>query len=510
MSFARNRGLGLGTRLALWTSVVLASSFGAGFAWVHHGLKGILEARNDAFLERKAAELLAGADEARSGVGQELEAEIDREILAYEADGLVVVLRADGQTLVRPRTGAARALETAEIISDKPVDRILAGDSGLYRVLSVQSRSGRTRLVLGISLGETLATLAAFDRRVAGGSLAFLAIAAAGGFFLARQALKPVAESVRTARRLDPEQLTERLPRTGSGDELDELAGTINDLLDRLAAYHRQVIRFTADASHELRGPLAAMRAAVDVALRKPRESEDYRNTLASLGEQCERLTALVSGLLLLARADAGEVPIAHQAIDLAALAREVAEVFEPLADERGVRLEAACSSATTIMGDPSRLRQLATNLLDNAIRFAAPSGSVWIRVDQAVDRVVLEVADDGSGIAPGHLSHVFDRFYQVDPARASGGGGLGLSICQWIVRAHGGTITVASTPGQGTVFTASFPRDYRERPGPTSAGSAPGRIAGAAGAATVKSLGEGDLPRAAGSVWNRILAKIG
>ncbi len=501
MSFAWSRGLGLGTRLALWTSVVLAASFAAGFAWVHHGLKGILEARNDAFLERKAAELLAGADEASSGVGQELEAEIDREVLAYEADGLVVVLRAPGRTLVRPRTGAALALERVRVDSNQPLELVLGDGSGLYRVLAVESRGGGTRLVLGISLVETRATLAAFDRRVAGGSLAFLAIAAAGGFFLARQALKPVAESVRTARRLDPEQLTERLPRTGSGDELDELAGTINDLLDRLAAYHRQVIRFTADASHELRGPLAAMRAAVDVALRKPRETEEYRDTLASLGEQCERLTALVGGLLLLARADAGEVPIARQPVDLAAITREISEVFEPLAEERGVRLEAACSTVTEIMGDPSRLRQLATNLLDNAIRFAAPSGSVRIRVDHVDDRVILEVADDGAGIAPEHLPRVFDRFYQVDPARSSGGGGLGLSICQWIVRAHGGVISVASGLGQGAVFTASFPVDYRERPGPTLAGSAPGRVAGGGGAATAKSLGEGDLPREAGSV---------
>lgn len=459
MCFGRSRGPGLGTRLALWTSVVLAASFAAGFAWVHHGLDQILQARNDVFLERKAAELLAAADQGAPGVGAELEAEIAREVLAYEADGLVMVLRSPGQTIVQPRTESALALEAARVEPGEPADRVLGGDSVPYRVLGAASRSGRTRLVLGISLRETRATLAAFDRRVAGGSLAFLAIAAGGGFLLARLALKPVSESIRAARRLDPEQLTERLPRTGSGDELDELAGTINDLLDRLAAYHRQVIRFTADASHELRGPLAAMRAAVDVALGKPRELEDYRDALASLGEQCERLTALVSGLLLLARADAGAVRIEHQAVDLAALARAVVELFEPLAEERGVRLEASCGAAVAVVGDPSRLRQLATNLLDNAIRFAAPAGTARLTVEERAEQVILEVSDDGSGIAPEHLPHVFDRFYQVDPARSSGGGGLGLSICQWIVRAHGGTITVASASGRGTVFTVKLPR---------------------------------------------------
>src|SRR5262249_31161796 len=149
-----------------------------------------------------------------------------------------------------------------------------------------------------------------------GGAAVFLILAIAGGLFLSRQALSPVAESIRAARRLDPENLSERLPRTGAGDELDELAGTINGLLDRLAAYHAQIIRFTADASHELRSPLGAMRAAVEVALQNPRGSEEYRNVLASLAEQCERLTALVNGLLLLARADAGGVLIRREAVN--------------------------------------------------------------------------------------------------------------------------------------------------------------------------------------------------
>ena len=149
-----------------------------------------------------------------------------------------------------------------------------------------------------------------------------------------------MARSIRTARRARPRRPVRRgCPGPASGDELDQLAGTINDLLDRLAAYHAQVIRFTADASHELRSPLAAMRAAVEVALQQPRTAEEYREVLASLGEQCERLTALVNGLLLLARADAGEVELRREPVDLAALAAEVAEMYQPLAEEHGVTL---------------------------------------------------------------------------------------------------------------------------------------------------------------------------
>jgi heavy metal sensor kinase len=283
-------------------------------------------------------------------------------------------------------------------------------------------------------------------------------LAVLGGLFLSRQALRPVALSIRTARGLNPQNFSARLPRTGAGDELDELAGTINDLLDRLAAYHAQIIRFTADASHELRSPLGAMRAAVEVALQKTRTEGEYREVLASLGEQCERLTALVNGLLLLARADAGEVDLEREPVVLSTLVSDVVEMYEPLAEERGIQLTAHPPSPATVLGDSSRLRQLVTNLVDNAIKFTGTGGSVTLRVERDEARARLVVADSGEGIPQDHLPHVFERFYQASPARSSGGSGLGLSICRWIVEAHGGDVSVESHPGNGTTFIVSLP----------------------------------------------------
>ena len=458
MCSATIRPLGLRTKLALWSSLVLAASLAAGFGWVHHGLRRVLDARNDAFLERKAAELLAVVADQRPGGLTELEAEIRREVLAYEPEGLIVVVREPGRVSYSPRNAAARRLAGRPGPPGSPVTVRFDDTGGRYRVLAAFPRDGGLALDLGISLAETDATLAAFDRLVAGGALAFLLLAVAGGLFLSRQALRPVAASIKAARRLDPESLSERLPLTGAGDDLDELAATINGLLDRLAAYHAQVIRFTADASHELRSPLAAMRAAVEISLQKPREPEDYRNTLATLGEQCERLTALVNGLLLLARADAGEVGIRREPVDLTALACDVAETFDPLAEERGIRLVAEASGPLTVAGDPSRLRQLVTNLLDNAIRFTEPGGRVTLRVEGGTDRATLRVADTGVGIPAEHLPHVFERFYQADAARSSGGCGLGLSICRWIVKAHGGTMEANSRTSEGSEFTVTLP----------------------------------------------------
>jgi two-component system heavy metal sensor histidine kinase CusS len=459
MSSAKIRPLGLRTRLTVWSSLVLAASLAAGFGWVHYGLRRVLESRNDAFLKRTAAELLAAVADHGPGGTSDLDATIRREVNAHEPEGLIVVVRQPGRVSVAPRTAAALRLADRPLPTGTPGTVILDDTGQRYRVLAAPSAPGGLTLELGISLAETEATIAEFDRLVAAGALAFLLLAFAGGLFLSRQAFRPVSESIRAARRLDARNLSERLPLTGAGDELDELAGTINGLLDRLAAYHSQIIRFTADASHELRSPLAAMRAAVEVALQLQREPEDYRNVLASLGEQCERLTALVNGLLLLARADAGDIAIRRETVDLSALASDVAEMFDPLADERGIRLAVECSRPVLVAGDPSRLRQLVTNLLDNAIRFTDPGGSVALRVAGVADRAVLRVTDTGTGIPAEHLPHIFERFYQADAARASGGGGLGLSICRWIVEAHGGTIEVESGESKGTEFTVTLPQ---------------------------------------------------
>ena len=461
MSSAKSKPLGVRTRLTLWTSLVLAVSLGAGFLWVHYGLRSVLGAKNDAFLERKAAELRAVLRDVGSGGADALEAEIRREVAAYEAEGLIVVVRGQGKVFIAPESGGSRKL--ARLMASAslgPEPQTLLASNDRYRVLRAEllPPGSGSALDLGLSLRETESTLAQFDARVAAGGLAFLGLAVLGGLLLSRQALRPVALSIRTARGLNPANLSARLSRTGADDEIDQLAGTINDLLDRLGAYHAQVIRFTADASHELRSPLGAMRAAVEVALQKPRTVEAYRDTLASVGEQCDRLTNLVNGLLLLARADAGELEVRREPLDLHAVAADVAEMFEPLAEERGVSLVLGLTSFVTVLGDSSRLRQLVTNLVDNAIKFTGAGGTVTLRVERDEERARLLVSDTGMGIPVEHLPHVFERFYQASPARTGEGYGLGLSICKWIVEAHGGSLQVESRPGKGTTFIVALP----------------------------------------------------
>jgi signal transduction histidine kinase len=224
--------------------------------------------------------------------------------------------------------------------------------------------------------------------------------------------------------------------------------------------------RFIADASHELRGPLATMRGAIDVALSRPREASEYRETLASVGEDVDRLRSIAEDLLVLARADAGRIAIERQPVRLDVVTAEVVESFEALAAERGVSLCARCVEAVTVAGDERWLRQLAFNLVDNAVKFSASAKagdeppSVSIEVAEHDGAGMLSVADTGPGIPEQALPRIFERFYRADDARSyrGEGVGLGLSIAAWVVEAHGGRISAANRPDGGSLFTVSLP----------------------------------------------------
>jgi len=465
---SRRRRVGLRPRLAAWTASVLSVSLLTGFAWAHANLRIVLQSRNDLFLTNKLTELATLLkEESSDDQGASLLAEIRREVAAYGDQGLVIVVRGMGDgDWTAPWDDVARGVaeRLAAAGLGESVETIVLPQTGVrYRAAERKLVAGEDRTItlqLALSLAETEAALGHFDRRMAAGGLAFLALAVAGGWLLSRQALRPVAESIATARRLNPKDLAARLPLSGADDELDQLAATINQLLDRLAEYHEQIIRFTADASHELRGPLAAMRAAVEVTLQQARADDEYRDALGALDEQCEHLGSLVNRLLLLAKADAGQVAVRHDAVDLATMIDEIVDLYRPLAEERGLRLVWERGTEAATRGDATWLRQLIVNLVDNAVKFTSDGGDVSIRLQSDGRHARLVVSDTGVGISAEHLPHLFERFYRVDVARSATGHGLGLSICHWIVEAHAGTIEVESRLGHGSSFVVTLPAD--------------------------------------------------
>jgi len=289
-----------------------------------------------------------------------------------------------------------------------------------------------------------------------------LLITSAGGLFLANKALRPVDEITQIARRIGSGDLSQRIRIKRVNDELGRLASTFNEMIAKLETSFRQVRRFTADASHELKTPLTILRGEVEVGLKKKRGMKEYQRILASNLEEISRMSRIVDDLLTLSRADMGEVSMEREEIELSTLAREVWEDLQILAREKRIQLKFMDDGFTKVEGDPLFLRQLILNLTENSLKYTPSGGKVELKVkgDQEQGEVRIFVSDTGVGIARKDLKRIFDRFFRVDKARTrnTGGTGLGLSICQWIVQAHEGQIAVESTVGKGSTFTVTLP----------------------------------------------------
>jgi heavy metal sensor kinase len=294
-----------------------------------------------------------------------------------------------------------------------------------------------------------------------------VALALGGGlaYLLARKALAPVRQLHLATQEIHADRLDRRLPVASPADELGMLTQTINEMIGRLERSFAQIRRFTADASHELRTPLAVIRTEAEVAMQKPLSVAEHQELLGSILEECERLTRLTDQLLMLAREDAGGGDCGGT-VDLTTLVVYVVETLRPLADVKGVDLQAGSAGAVPVHGNAARLRQVFANLLDNALKYTPAGGAVRVEVGRSGSAALVTVRDTGIGIPPEHLPHVFDRFYRVDEARtrALGGTGLGLSIAQKVVADHGGRIELASTPGQGTTCTVLLPTRAGQR----------------------------------------------
>jgi heavy metal sensor kinase len=287
-----------------------------------------------------------------------------------------------------------------------------------------------------------------------------LLLAAAGGYWLSRRALAPVDRITRTARLISADSLSRRLDVAPTGDELERLSQTLNEMIARLEAAFQKITRFTADASHELRTPLAVMRTTAEVALRAPHGSEQ-RAALEQIVAELERTTQLVENLLLIAKADSGAVELQKRPLDLVEAAREACIEAGVLARVKGLRLSAELpSEGVWVEGDRDALRRLFLILLDNAVKYTPAGGALTVSVGRVNGVAIGSVRDTGIGIASEHLPYVFDRFYRADRARAraEGGAGLGLAIGRWIAEAHGGQVRVESEPTRGSFFYVELP----------------------------------------------------
>ena len=283
---------------------------------------------------------------------------------------------------------------------------------------------------------------------------------------MARRALAPVSRMTKEAAAIGPRALGERVRVPPTEDELEELAWTLNSMLDRIERAVSDQRRLVADASHELRTPFAIMHSELDIALRDPDLPPSAREVLESNREEVERMSRIVENLLTLSRRDEGQLQLTRERIDLRDVANAVADEFAPLAQVRGVSLSVSGDEAE-VDADPGLLRRVVTNLVDNAVKYSSPETAVTMRVWRTDERAGVSVSDTGPGIPLDSLPHVFDRFFRADASRSrvAGGSGLGLAIVKEVVEAHGGEVEATTDPGRGSSFSFSLPaRSSRPR----------------------------------------------
>ncbi|MBL8144608.1 MAG: HAMP domain-containing protein [Acidobacteria bacterium] len=287
-----------------------------------------------------------------------------------------------------------------------------------------------------------------------------LALAAFGGYHLARRALGPVARMAARARGITAERLGERLAVENPADELGQLAATLNETFARIERSVEQLRRFTADASHELRTPLTALRSVGEVGLEERPDDKLFGDVVGSMLEEVDGLTRLVDTLLALSRADAGQVRLAREPVDLAALARSAVQHLEDLSNDKEQQVRVEAPDPDPVLGDWPVLRQAVINVLDNAIKYSPPRTTIDVAVGGTALWAWIEVSDNGSGIAPEDRDRIFERFYRVDKARSreQGGTGLGLALAKWGVESHGGRIELRSEVGRGSTFRIVLP----------------------------------------------------
>ncbi len=288
-----------------------------------------------------------------------------------------------------------------------------------------------------------------------------LIITSSVGLFLATTALRPVAEMIAQAQRISAERLDERIPVAQTGDELQRLGVTFNDMLARLESTFHRLRQFSAAASHELRTPLTVMRGELEVALRKPRDQDEYQRVLHTHLETVNDMAHTVEELLTLARSESVDGAIDWRPVELSQLARQVSETWRRVAGPKSVTVEVPMpeQEPVWVRGEPRLLERIIANLLDNALRHTPPKGRVTLRTERQGQEACLIVEDTGPGIASEEMPQIFNRFFKpwskVDGSRSTG---LGLGLCRWIAEAHHGRIEVSSPPGRGATFVVWLP----------------------------------------------------
>jgi heavy metal sensor kinase len=451
-------------RFTIWYLLVLAVLLGALSAGVYFYLSRSLYRSLDDSLELRSQQICSVPPVLESIWHGEFQEELGEIVMLYFYTGsqLVQVSPPEmsvslSQEFIYQAINGRSSFATIEAADGQGL-RLLAVPIHLgIPGLPLSSQPGA--LILGRSTKQIDQALHGLVRTLATADALALAVAAGGGIFLARRALKPVDKIAETAQEIGETDLSRRI-NVNTKDELGRLAATLNAMIGRLEKAFQRQKQFTSDASHELRAPLAVIEAESSLALQKERPPGDYRQSLETISQESKQMSSLIEQLLTLARADAGKEQWNFTDVNLGRVITNLSADVEVLCQEKGLSCQLGQIQDLVVKGDAARLRELFMNLLDNAIRYTPALGTVSVSLHREGEMAIVAIKDTGVGIAAEDMPFIFERFYRVDKARsrAQGGTGLGLAICRYIAEAHGGKIEVESQVGVGSTFSVWLP----------------------------------------------------
>ena len=459
----------LAFRLTLWYAGIFAVSACVAFLLFYTLITSFI-------LERTDQELLDQANRFSLLLAtQGVDSVRDSAIIESEAAGVKKVffrlLYADGQAFSSSNMSYWQHIG----IDETAIKALFREHAPVFQKIDIPGRAEQVRILysalnpgiilqVGLAMESYSRFLEAF-RKIFIATMTFLVLLAAGvGWFMARRAVSGVEDITRTAQKISEGTLEERVPVKGRGDEIDQLAHTFNQMLDRIQALLKEIKEMSDNIAHDLRSPIARIRGVAEVTLTSGKALSEYESMAASTIEECDRLLDMINTMLIISKTESGVNSFSGKDVDLSSLVRQANELFEPAAEDKSVAFHCEVQDGLHITGDTPMIQRMLSNLLDNAIKYTPSGGTVSIVASESQGQVVVAVQDTGIGIAKQDLPRIFERFFRCDQSRSQAGIGLGLSLARAIARAHGGDITVASMPNQGSTFTVRLPKSY---PGP-------------------------------------------
>jgi heavy metal sensor kinase len=459
------RRLSIGLRLTLWYLAIFALAqlvFGAGMWFVlRHHLYDLV----DDGLESQVEDLKKFLHAQKKDIPlAKLQEEVTEAYQLQHAGDYLQIYAGHGTWIYRSAFLQAHPLPPVEPSLVNRMffeNRRLGKERFRFAIQRMEVNGIACTVQTGLLIHDVRETLSVFRSYLLMFAPLVLLAAAGGGYWLSRRALSPVDALARTARAISGANLSSRLEELSTGDELQRLSDTLNEMLDRIETAFLRVTQFTADASHELRTPVSLIRTEAELALRRSRGEGEYKESLRHILLEAERTTSLIEELLSLARADSGRETLNIQAVDLRNTLQGVVDGWQQVASIRNIQFTARIEvEERFVLGDEAALRRVIDILLDNAFKYTPSPGTVHLFLEQKHTSAVITVQDTGIGIGEQEQRKIFERFYRVDKARSRelGGAGLGLSIAQWIVLQHRGAISVESNLGKGSIFRVELP----------------------------------------------------